>query len=1009
MIRDVFISYSRKQDVLARHLKESLEEEGLDVWFDERSIPYGEDFIQEIEAGIDASVAVAFLASRDSVISRYCRLELNLALKKDRKVIVLMVEDDAFEDRTPGGRDGIDLPESIPRINGIPFQETWRAYASEVSRRPDSGELPDRLFSDMLDRDPEARRNFKESTRNVIRVLNGIPAHERSFAYYDWSAGRWNHARSWRERWSELLFFGKRKEAQTWLADADSKAWKPVPNELQRKYIRASGVFARNVKLSLAALLVIATSLIWSFWSGATASQQLALVNDLIGEAQSSDGGKGLQLKTLLAVEATRRAQSLTESAFSPVETASSSLQAQRVLRSNLLLVGARPTELGSGARYRDVAIGPDTGWIAAAPGKGGVEIWDPDRIEQDVVLMPDEVVTAMVSDGERLAISRSLGRQGITSILSASDPGRAIEEDLEHEGPVQSIALGPGNAVAVAVAGSGVEFWPDLKASREPLRIHEGFEVTHVALSPDREHIAIVEQTSTPAGVRGYRLKVFDWNADLLRILPDADSIFEKRINGVAFGLGGRRLVFSYGSTVQPYALPGFDRLEPLTIPANRNETSVRGPDGQSAGSIRTGLVHSIAISPDGSLLATGSGGPSSGEARIWQVHDLSERLTYSHETAVKQVVFGPAGTLLATVANPQAGLPVQQQPVRVWDLRGTKVQIRIDEDFPVRSLAVSPDGRFLALTDDHSTYLRSGDNFESLEKLPFDAPICLAFDPFGGRLAIGTSTGLKLWSLPTGEELEHPDLPSRVEAVAFGNEGRVAAALTDRTLLIWSGSDFASHQELKLRDIGKSLSFNPDETRLTVFSETDGLALWTLETSGEWVEGETSPLSASRLAFHPHESLVAAGGIDSKVRLVSSDRAEQRVLDHASYAQGQVLRLRSIAFDQEGILLATAAGNEVLVWDTQQGRPLATIVHEWPVGDVAFVPGREQPRLAFASRKTVIISLWRPEDLVQEACRLIDSNLTRKEWSDHLRAVGYRKTCADQAEGRSPGRPGW
>jgi WD40 repeat protein len=50
----------------------------------------------------------------------------------------------------------------------------------------------------------------------------------------------------------------------------------------------------------------------------------------------------------------------------------------------------------------------------------------------------------------------------------------------------------------------------------------------------------------------------------------------------------------------------------------------------------------------------------------------------------------------------------------------------------------------------------------------------------------------------------------------------------------------------------------------------------------------------------------------------------------------------------------------------------------------------------LATGSRDgTARVWLWRPEELIEEACRHLNRNLTMEEWQEYLGDEPYCKTC--------------
>lgn len=98
----------------------------------------------------------------------------------------------------------------------------------------------------------------------------------------------------------------------------------------------------------------------------------------------------------------------------------------------------------------------------------------------------------------------------------------------------------------------------------------------------------------------------------------------------------------------------------------------------------------NALAFSPDGSLLATGTG---EGDVRIWDVNtgNLLQTMT-GHKYAVRYVLFSPDGTMIASGAS--------DNTARVWQVSNginlTVYKIKTD----ARDIAWSPDNKYLAVT---------------------------------------------------------------------------------------------------------------------------------------------------------------------------------------------------------------------------------------------------------------------------------------------------------------------
>jgi WD40 repeat protein len=161
------------------------------------------------------------------------------------------------------------------------------------------------------------------------------------------------------------------------------------------------------------------------------------------------------------------------------------------------------------------------------------------------------------------------------------------------------------------------------------------------------------------------------------------------------------------------------------------------------------------VAFSRDGSTLATGSGFASSiggrGTITLWDPKSLTPRRIFSDfETKVETIAFTPDGQAIAARGG----------GVSLWDVpSGKKRFSNLARGGADRSIAISPDGRWLATASEHFlpqrsivliSDLQSGKRILTLERRR-DRITSLAFSPDGKALAVGGfDRKVALWSVP-------------------------------------------------------------------------------------------------------------------------------------------------------------------------------------------------------------------------------------------------------------------
>ncbi len=112
-MKDVFISYSRRDKDFVSRLYKELGASKHDAWVDWEGILPAEDFPEAIRAGIEEASTFIFVLSPDSVVSDMCLKELELAVKYRKKILPLLY-------RTI---DRKSVPQALQRPQWISFDE----------------------------------------------------------------------------------------------------------------------------------------------------------------------------------------------------------------------------------------------------------------------------------------------------------------------------------------------------------------------------------------------------------------------------------------------------------------------------------------------------------------------------------------------------------------------------------------------------------------------------------------------------------------------------------------------------------------------------------------------------------------------------------------------------------------------------------------------------------------------------------------------------------------------
>jgi dipeptidyl aminopeptidase/acylaminoacyl peptidase len=300
---------------------------------------------------------------------------------------------------------------------------------------------------------------------------------------------------------------------------------------------------------------------------------------------------------------------------------------------------------------------------------------------------------------------------------------------------------------------------------------------------------------------------------------------------------------------------------------------------------------------------------------------------LLRGHKARVHSLAFSPDGTLLVSASG-------NSRRVWLWDVAARKPRAVLGGHRErVTSLAVSSDGRLLASADQMGTIklrrLPAGEDVSlSLPGMGWGGAGALAFAPDSRTLAVAAhrygrgmewENGIRRWDVQ-----ERAELPALVygprgyawfRSLAFAPDGRTLAVGSYGTVSFWDLSSNRCHLLRRAQREAHRIRYSPDGRTLAIAWGPE-LVLWDVATQQQRASWEAHQLMIRDLAFTP----------DSRLLLTVSGDRLLKVWDAAGGGERAALswnvgKLYSVAVAPDGMTAAAGGDTDIVLWDLDQG----------------------------------------------------------------------------------------
>jgi WD40 repeat protein len=613
----------------------------------------------------------------------------------------------------------------------------------------------------------------------------------------------------------------------------------------------------------------------------------------------------------------------------------------------------------------------PDGRWLVSAGGPftsgAAVTLWEvaTGRAARSFNTAPNERVTDLAVSADGSLVAAAADRVRIWNAAS----GEQVRE-IAVDGSRVTLAFSPRTTLLAIREAARLTFWSPNEAAVAPLRLRNQFGARRIVFLADGATLAVPDGDAVHlvnvvkrsivgrivVGADAALFRLADSNSQLVVATANRYEVWDVRT---------RRKV---RDLARPPARTGEVPSPSFRWMAVPNEPAIgavmvvdlqEGRDAQVLAA-RVAPAGAVAFSPDGSLLATKTGG----RFWIWDLKTGEPRMFDGHKSQ------GGGHLEIDALAFTNEGRGLVSADLLwnmiEWDVASRQVTNSIDLKYEKSTIthACSADGRWCVSGQAGRIDVREVETWLVLRSFEVGTVRGIAISDDGSYIA-AAGPQVEIWDRRNGRRRTlagHADLVSRV---AFSPGGRLlASADFSGAVKVW---DVASAKEVRSFASGHtgvtSLAFSPDSRALATGGSDETIRVWNFE-SGELrhvLSGHADWIA--KIVFAPNGRFLASGSADGTIRLWDVEK-------------GADVALLTATKDSEDWLVVTPDG----FFDGSA--PATETLVAWRIGNSAYPPERYYENFF---RPGVLATLWRgnaadagvprPDIVVPPVIRLLES----------------------------------